>query len=84
MNDINFLFQVEESWEEIWKEMPEFVQDDKSPYQKLIVNFETKEDLEQFQDLLNIKITKKTKYIWFPIQKDKEKPKNFVYLSNES
>lgn len=49
-----------------WKDMPEFVQEKQEPYAKLIVRFETKEDLEEFAKLINQKLTKKTKSIWHP------------------
>lgn len=68
-------------WQEEWKEMPEYVQKNLIPYRKLIINFETKEDFEEFIKLLKLEdvITDKTKYIWFPIQ-EKELPKNFGYI----
>lgn len=53
-------------WREEWKGMPEFVQEKKEPYAKIIVRIETKEDLEKFAELTGQKLTKKTKSIWFP------------------
>ena len=49
-----------------WKDMPEFVQEKQEPYAKIIVRFETKEDLEEFATLINQKLTQKTKSIWHP------------------
>jgi hypothetical protein len=51
-----------------WKNMPEFVQEKQEPYAKLIVRFETKEDLDEFAKLLNQKLTQKTKSLWFPFK----------------
>lgn len=68
-------------WREEWIDMPEFVQEDLNPKRKLIVNFETDEDFEQFIKKLELKdcITDKTKSIWFPLQ-EKEPPKDFGYV----
>ena len=49
-----------------WKDMPEFVQKKQDPYAKIIIRFETKEDLEEFSKLINQKLTQKTKSIWHP------------------
>lgn len=49
-----------------WKEMPEFVQNKKEPYSKIVVRFDTEEDLMEFAQLINQKLTPKTKSIWHP------------------
>jgi hypothetical protein len=51
-----------------WKDMPEFVQEKQEPFAKIIIRFETKENLEEFAKLINQKLTKKTKSIWFPFK----------------
>ena len=51
-----------------WKNMPEFVQQKQEPYSKLIIRIETQQDLEEFSKLINQKLTKKTKSIWFPFK----------------
>jgi hypothetical protein len=56
------------SWKEEWKDMPEFIQHDLQPYQKIILNFETKEDVEAFAKLINQKITYRTDTLWFPMK----------------
>jgi len=65
------LFDFPESWEEHWKGMPEFIQKDKSPFQTIIVHFKNQEDVKKFSELTEQKITKKTKYIWYPKQRKK-------------
>ena len=51
--------------EEEWQGMPEF--EDQDPcFRKVIVNFDTPEDVQNFFDLLDQKDTGKTKSIWFP------------------
>ncbi len=51
-----------------WKDMPEFIQKKKEPFSKIIVRFETEEDLKSFAALINQKLTPKTKSIWHPFK----------------
>ena len=46
--------------------MPEFVQEKKEPYSKIIVRFENEKDLKEFADIIGQKLTNKTKSIWHP------------------
>jgi hypothetical protein len=62
------LFETEHPIFDEWKNMPEFVQQKQEPYSKLIIRFETQQDLEEFSKLINQKLTKKTKSIWFPFK----------------
>jgi len=49
-----------------WEGMPEFVQERQEPFAKIIVRFETEKDLQEFSELINQKLTPKTKSIWHP------------------
>lgn len=49
-----------------WVHMPEFVQEKDEPYAKIVVRFETKEDLKEFGELIGQKVNVKTKSIWHP------------------
>jgi len=60
------LFNKENPVFDEWKDMPEFVQEKQEPYAKLIIRFETEEDLNDFSKLINQKLNKKTKSIWHP------------------
>lgn len=67
------LFEQEEivkcpDWKNEWKDMPEFVQDKKEPYAKIIIRFDSDEDLQNFAKLIGQKLNKKTKSIWFPFK----------------
>ena len=53
---------------EEWDGMPEFVQEKKESYSKIIIRCETKEDLEKMSALLGQKFTDKTKSAWFPFK----------------
>jgi|TARA_R100000049_G_C1939110_1_gene83069 hypothetical protein len=52
-----------------WKNMPEFKHDDKTPYKRLVVNFETKKDVDAFFKLIKQEYTDKTQYINIPKRK---------------
>lgn len=58
----------ENEWQKEWKDMPEFSQSKKEPYSKIIIRFESEEDLQSFAKLIEQKLTKKTKSIWFPFK----------------
>lgn len=74
------LFELEENdWQKEWKDMPEFLQKDKEAIQKIVVNFETYEDVLKFAEVLGFSVTNRTKSIWFPI-KEKDKPREYAYV----
>lgn len=52
--------------EKLWDGMPEFSQDDKTGYRKIIVTFKNAEDVRKFSELVEQNITDKTKSIWYP------------------
>lgn len=51
-----------------WNGMPEFVQEGKEPFSKIIIRFDNENDLHDFAKLINQKLTPKTKSIWFPFK----------------
>lgn len=53
-------------WRKEWVDMPEFTQEKQEPFSKIIVRFETEEDLNEFSELIGQKLTPKTKSIWHP------------------
>jgi len=66
-------------WKKEWIGMPEYIQDDLEPIQQIIISFATSEDVQEFAELINRKLTSKTKSIWFP-EIDNEKPSNYIYV----
>ena len=52
--------------QEEWVGMPEFKMEQKRPFSKITVRFETEEDLQEFAKLIGQKLTPKTKSIWHP------------------
>jgi hypothetical protein len=65
-----------DQWQEHWKGMPDFVQEEKKPYKKVNVCFQNKEDYEKFRALMDQPMTDKTKTIWFP---PLDREKNSLY-----
>lgn len=53
-------------YDEIWKGMPEFEQENAGSVRDLIVHFATPEDVQTFSETIRQSITDKTKFIWYP------------------
>lgn len=51
-----------------WVGMPEFVQEKKEPFSKIIIRFDSEKDLNDFSELIGQKLTPKTKSIWHPFK----------------
>lgn len=49
-----------------WREMPEFVQEDLSPWKSIAVHFESRSDMEAFSRLVGQSLTAKTQSVWYP------------------
>lgn len=62
------LFDIENEYEKHWKNMPEFKQNKIKEYASVIIRFENESDLIEFSKIINQKLTKKTKSIWFPFK----------------
>ena len=53
-------------YDEAWKGMPEFEQEDLSPVKSIKVNFASIGDIEAFSELIGQTLTEKTRSIWYP------------------
>lgn len=61
------LFENTEDWKNEWIGMPEFIQTkSEKPFSQITIRFKNQDDLNKFSKLINQKLTKKTKSIWFP------------------
>lgn len=60
------LFQAPPSWTEEWQGMPEFVQEKKREYAKIIIRFRNQEDLDEFARLIGQKLNKNSQCTWHP------------------
>lgn len=54
------------AWRKEWRGMPEFVQEDLTPWKSIIVHFSTRGDLEVFSAVVDRKLTPNTRSFWFP------------------
>lgn len=73
---------VEEDWKKEWQDMPEFVQEDLTPHQQIIISFNSDKDVKDFGKLINQKLTYKTKSIWFP-ETQRGKFKDYTYVDSK-
>jgi len=65
------LFEIEtddDNWEKHWRGMPEFEQDDNSPWKTLKVHFKTEQDYLEFCEIIGQSLSNKTKSTWHPKQ----------------
>lgn len=62
-----------------YKDMPEYVSEDETAIQKIIVNFKNREDVRNFAKLVEQEnITDKTKSLWYPcVERKKRKTTSF-------
>ena len=75
----NSLFDdLETEWEKEWKDMPEFISENKKPSQQITVSFRCYDDVKEFAEKLGIKVTPRTDGLWYP---PKEKMTGKVYRS---
>jgi len=51
-----------------WDNMPEYSNEDKSAFKQVIISFTNDENFQKFQRLLGVKMTMKTKSVWYPLQ----------------
>jgi hypothetical protein len=68
MEKQDLLFETPSFYDEHWAGMPEFIQEKKQPYSKIIIRFESESDLKEFAELVGQRLTKRTKSMWFPFK----------------
>jgi len=56
----------EESWRKHWKDMPEYQQDDKEAIKSVNINFQSLDDLHEFNRVTGLNVTMQTKGAFFP------------------
>ena len=66
--------------DEEWQGMPEFEQEDKSGFRKIIVHFNDQAGVDEFAALVGQKLSDKTRYMWFP-EAELDKTANLRYES---
>ena len=63
-----------QKWKDEWKGMPEFLQDDITPYKSITIHFANRDDIKSFEKLIGYSINSgggiaTGKSIWYPPQK---------------
>ena len=69
-------------WQEEWKNMPEFVQEDLTSFKKVIVHFRNQQDFEKFEKLIGQTLKKNGMCIstWYPkMEKRRYADKEYRY-----
>lgn len=61
-----------DNWEEEWKGMPEFEQENAGPYHSIQIHFRGEEDIALFKGIIGQDFTDKAKSVWFPALRDDE------------
>ena len=56
----------QDQWEDHWKNMPEFEQDDLTPFRSFLVHIRNDADVTHFAKVMAQEFTDKTKSIWHP------------------
>ena len=67
-----------------WDGMPEFDQDDATPFRTLLVHFKNQNDLNLFLNLIDQQITENTKFIYYPKQERFDSKSKAFIDENES
>ena len=49
-----------------WLDMPEFVQDNRQAFKRVVVNFNSQEDIEEFNRRTGLSVSVHTKGVFFP------------------
>lgn len=63
------LFDMPPDWRKDWWGMPEFSMKDASPAYRVVVNFLTEKDLNDFVECTKLPLTVRSDSVWYPAQK---------------
>jgi hypothetical protein len=79
----SFLADIDLDFEEEWRGLPEFIQEDKVDdfLLSIRVNFSTEEDLRRFSEAIGQTITEYTKTIWYPKRDQDQNNREMEYTS---
>tara|TARA_B000000532_G_scaffold238326_1_gene226604 strand:+ start:814 stop:1122 length:309 start_codon:yes stop_codon:yes gene_type:complete len=63
-----------------WDDMPEFVQQNKESFHRIVVRFNSEEDVREFGEKIGQpNLCSKNKYTWYPMKDKKVNLDNFFY-----
>lgn len=75
-----FDIEAETLANEHWQDMPEYIQQDLTPYKSILVNFRNHDDYKAFEKLMEQRLTMKSKSIFYP-KLDCESATDKVYIN---
>lgn len=75
------LLDIPKDWETHWQGMPAFNQENQMPFKSILVHFKDREDMNEFSELVNQIVNKKTQSIWYPKAKI-GRISNKIYVTN--
>ncbi len=61
-----------------WQDMPEFFQQKQNGFHRLMLGFETENDMLEFGKLINQNISTTTRYLWYPAKPKDNLPKDWT------
>jgi len=61
-----------------WQDMPEFFQQKQNGFHRLMLGFETENDMIEFGKLINQNISLTTRYLWYPAKPKDNLPKDWT------
>ncbi len=70
-------------WKKEWKELPEFSQEELRPLKSILVHFESLNEIQEFAEFFNRKITHKTRSIWYSNKENKKNSMRFISFDEE-
>jgi predicted transport protein len=77
--ELGFEKREDMDYDELWEGMPEYDNEDITPYRTLYVHFRNEKDAQDFAKLIGQKLTQDTKTIYHPVQiKEIFKDKHYV------
>jgi hypothetical protein len=74
------LFDTPPDWTQEWQGMPEFIQDRKREYAKIIVRFRCQKDLDEFAGLIGQRLNRNSQCTWHPELKSGELQPKAKYI----
>jgi len=69
------------AWRDEWRMMPEYSPSERTRARKILVSFETENDVDDFFDRIRMGHTKSTRFIWYPESEDQDQAK-YIYRDN--
>ena len=70
---------VDTSWDKAWSGMPAYEMGSTEPFRKVVMQFRSDEELEEFGRLIGVKMTDRTESVWFTTDEDYALPRTMLW-----